>query len=297
MKIRQTREWVTDKALVGEYSPDLGDKRRNHRVQRVGAAVATKPSLSLPRIFPDEADLEATYRLLRNPTVAWRKLMAAHVERTLDRAENEDEVLVAHDTSELAFRKYWSDEGRGQMAAFTSRTQGFFLHTSVAISANGQALPLGVLHVQPFVHHSGLNEDEARAFWESEAGLFDNEHARWFGSVGVVAEALAKRDIAPIHVMDCETDSYGLLSWLVQNGHRFVIRCDGGRRLKSAHGMREVGNLNVDLGERFDLRDGKATYNPPRRARTVELTVRAGVVTLSRARKAKDASWSPGGFA
>lgn len=299
MKSSRVREWVTENAMVGEYSSNLGDKRRSQRGQSVGAALSAKPNLSLPKIFPDEADLEATYRLLRNPMILWRDLASAHIGRTVERSSQATEVLVAHDTSEIAFRMYWAEERRSQMSRFASHTQGFFLHTSLVITANGLAVPLGIVNLQPFVHRSGLpaKDIEARVFWENEAGLFDNEHERWFRSVGIAHDELAKQNIEPVHVMDCETDSYGMLSWLVQNGHRFVSRSDGGRKLNYDDGMRDFGTLTVELGERFALRTGKVGANPPRRARTARLTVRAGVMTLNRARRAKDASWSPGGFA
>jgi hypothetical protein len=286
--------------MAGEYAVDLGDVRRNRRAQRVGTSLATKPELSLPQVFEDEADLEGAYRLLGNPEVAWRELLAAHVTRTQARAAPLGEVAVAHDTSEAAFRQYWPDRKRAHMSGFTSRTQGFFIHASVAVTAQGLPLPLGVLAVQPFVHGRGLDASDTASteFWKAEGGLFDNEHERWFRAVAATTANLAKHGVAPIHVMDRETDSYGLLSWLHEGGYRFVVRCDAARKLKCEGGLREVGVLTVQLGERFPLRDGKtAETHPPRKARTAQLTVRAGVVTLRRTRKARDASWSPGGAA
>jgi hypothetical protein len=300
MSSGQVKEWVSDAGMECEYVAKLGDERRNQRARRVGTAVASKPELSLTKVFTDEADLEAAYRLLRNPAVAWRDLAAAHLGRTLERAAQTGEVLVAHDTTDLAFRMYWPDERRGQTSSFSSRTQGFFLHTSLAITAQGRALPLGVVDLQPFVHQSGISESDTqtREFWENEAGLFDNEQARWCRSVAITHDELAKHGLDPVHVMDCETDSYGLLSWLVQDDHRFVLRCDGTRKLKHGGEMRDIGVVTVNLGERFALRSGsKVDSHPPRRARTVQLTVRAGMVTLTRTQKAKDASWSPSGFA
>ena len=234
------QQWLGSVSMVGEYGVSLGDARRDRRAQQVGTALASKPDLSLPQVFEDEADLEGAYRLLGNPEVAWRALLAAHVTRTQARAAESHEVLVAHDTSDVAFRQYWPDRKRAQMSRFASRTQGFFIHASVAVTAQGLPLPLGVLAVQPFVHRTGLDASDAASaqFWEAEGGLFDNEQARWFRAVAATTENLSKHGVAPIHVMDRETDSYGLLSWL-REGYRFVVRCDAERKLKCDGGLNE----------------------------------------------------------
>ena len=95
--------------------------------------------------------------------------------------------------------------------------------------------PAGLL-----VHRTGLDASDAASaqFWEAEGGLFDNEQARWFRAVAATTENLSKHGVAPIHVMDRETDSYGLLSWL-REGYRFVVRCDAERKLKCDGGLNE----------------------------------------------------------
>ena len=292
------KHWVSDRALGQEYAAELGNTRRNRRARHVGTALAAKPELSFPKVFEDEAELEGAYRLLRHPEVDWRALAAPHVDRTLGRAAAVGpEVVVAHDTTDVALRTYWQDERREHMSRFSSRTQGFFVHASVAISALGRALPLGVLNAQPFVHLSGLDAADAESaqYWENEGGLYDNEMERWANSVASTDDALRERGVSAIHVADSETDSYGFLSWMKRCEFRFVVRCDAQRKLQCADGLRDVGVVRVQLGERFELRSGKKTdKNPPRRAREAELTVRTGVVTLRRAKKAADASWSPG---
>ena len=292
-------KWVDDSGMMREYAADLGDGRRTRRAQRMGVALATRPELSLPKIFVDEADLEGAYRLLRNPQCHWRALLAAHINRTLARARGFDEVLVAHDTTDVSFRQYWPDSGRAHMSEMSSRRQGFLLHASVAIAGSGQAVPLGVLDLQPFVHRSGLDPNgiESQQFWEDEYGLFDNEHQRWFRNIGATDDALAGQGVRPVHVMDSETDSYGLLSWMQRNEFRFVARGSGSRRLKVDGELLEVGTVEAQLGERFPLRSGKkANRHPSRKRRSAMLTVRVGQVTLARTRRASDASWSPGGF-
>lgn len=296
----QVKKWISAPAMSMEYAAELGDARRTARARRVGVAISKKPESSFPQIFKDEADLEAYYRLTRNPQIHWRALMAPHSSRTVERAAVADEVLVVHDTTDVAFRTYWPDELRGQMSKITSRTQGFFGHASIAVTARGAALPLGMLDVQPYVHLSSVatTGETTREFWENEDGLFDNEHERWFRGVEGTTYKLSMAGVKAIHVMDRETDSYGLLAWMAESGFRFIVRCDASRSLRSEEPFRDVGLLSVMLGERFPLRDGKSNdTHPPRRSRQADLTIRTRVVTLKRAHKADGASWSPGGWA
>ncbi len=295
-----TSQWTSDLCTRLEYAAALGDKRLTRRAQALGLALSRKPELSLPKLLTDEAELEAAYRLIRNDRCHWRELLAPHIARTVERAADYDTVLVAHDTTTLAFRRYWPDKTRGQMAKLTSRTQGLLFHAGLAISGGASAMPLGLLHAQPFVHGKQLDDDDddSQAFWEEEGGLYENEMRRWFCGVGDVDDTLRASGVSPVHVMDSETDSYGLLSWLQANGMRFVVRGTAQRRLEPTTGLREVGQIRAELGERFPLRSGKrAKRHPTRAARVAQLTVRAGEVTLSGPKSESQASWSPFGFA
>lgn len=299
MADRRVERWTQPKLMAREFGGDLGDVRRSRRAQQVGLALSRNPELSLPKVFPDVAELQAAYDLLRNDAVPWRGLLQPHVDRTLGRARDAGEVLAIHDTTDLAFRLYWPGEQRQHMISMSSQKQGFFLHASLCVTATGPVLPLGVLDVQPYVNRKKLSASamETQEFWESEAGVFANEHVRWFRNVASTDDALRRHRAQPVHVMDRETDSYGLLSWMVHHGFRFVVRCDDARKLRCDTEMRAVGVVDAELGERFPLRSGvKAGTHPPRRARTARLTVRAASVTLQRTKKLKEQSYSPPGF-
>lgn len=291
-------DWVNEEGMAGEFAADLGDRRRTRRGQQLGVALALAPELSFPKVFVDEAQLEAGYRFVENEAVSWRELAEPHFTNTVARASG-DTVLVAHDTTDLSFRTYWPDQIREGLVPVTSRTQGFLLHASMAVTASGGVLPLGVVGLQPFVHRSALPEDDdaTHALWHDERGLFDNEHERWFRAIENAEQRFASSAQRPIHVMDREGDSYGLLSWMVRQETSFVVRCDTARRLEERFPLREVGAIEVTLGERFPRGDKSNATHPPRRCRTASLTIRAGKVTLYRTKKSADASWSPEGWA
>mgnify|MGYP000964050185 CR=1 FL=1 len=299
MDLEKAEKLTSPKAMAGEYRASLGDTRLNRRQVATGKAISSSPELSIPKLFPDEADAEATYALLRNQDVAWRDQLQGHMDRTVARAVEAKDVLVAHDTTEVSYVRYWPDDKRKHMSMRTSHTQGFLLHTSLVARAEGAVAPLGVLDLQPFVHSSDIDTDDQETvdYWEGEGGLLDNEMRRWFRSVAVTQDLLSESGVKPIHLMDREGDSYGLLSWLAEMGYRFVVRCDAQRGLRAVEPARELGEVTVALGERFPNRTGEMSKsNPPRRARQAILTIRSSVVELRRSSGRTEASWSPGGY-
>ena len=293
-----TKNWTNDASIKQEYAANLGDKRRTRRAMALGLALSRIAGLSLPKLLTDEADLEAAYRFIRNDSCDCRELLAAHQRQTIERSLVHDEVVVAHDTTTLSYPQYWADKQRSNMAGLTSRTQGFFVHASFAIGGDERALPLGLVEARPFVHRSDIEEDEESLdFWDEEGGLFDNEKQRWFSNVAYADDLYAAKGIKPVHVMDREADSFGFLSWLVSNDMRFVTRGNTPRGAKVSGKLKEFGQVVAQLGERFDLRNGKSKKtNPPRKARTARLNVRAGKLMLNGAKSASSASYSPGGF-
>lgn len=64
---------------------DLGDARLNHRARKVVRAIASQPTLGFPQALATEAELEGFYRLLSNDKVTPQRLLAPHVEATIER--------------------------------------------------------------------------------------------------------------------------------------------------------------------------------------------------------------------
>jgi len=286
--------------VAEEFGGALGDKRRTRRARELGLALAQKPGDSLPKIL-DVAGLEGAYRLLSNDEVAWRALHEPHRNRTLERiAEGDDDrVLIVHDTTDMTVKQYWDDACRTNLVPVTNRSQGMLVHASMAVTASGLPLPLGTLAVQPYVHRIDVDKcDKAtEEFWKSEGGLYENEHRRWFDAVERTEALVSPTGRKPIHVMDRDGDSYGLLWGMKSHGHDFVVRCDKERKLVHVEPMHIAGEIEVQLGERFPLRTARKTKaHPTRRARKAKLRLTGGRVQLHRTRKRNDATWSPNGW-
>jgi hypothetical protein len=292
MQGQDVKQWVGESSMAAEYDAELGDARRTRRARRAGAAISMKPELSFPKIFADEGELEGFYRLVENEEVEWRSLADAHAERTSARAKEFGDVLVVHDTTDIRFRTYWPEQIRKGLTAFSGGRHGLLAHTSLAVTATGTVLPLGVLDVQPFVHQKDLPKGDAatKAFWVGEGGLFETESERWFRGVDEAERRLRGVGARAVHVMDREADSFGLLHWMQQEEARFVVRCS--RRRPQVRDLTTIGTIHVQLGEVRPGTKKEAKSHPARRRRPALLTIRAGKVVLTRQGNSS-AGWAP----
>ncbi len=292
----KARGWIESKAMRAEFDADLGDARRTQRARRAGVAVSMAPGLSFPKIFADEASLEGFYRLIENDDVSWRELVGAHATQAAQRAKSFQDILVVHDTTEVSFRTYWPDQIRDGLCALSKGRHGLYVHASLAVTGDGTVLPLGILNAQPFVHASDIAPDdtEKRQFWLDEGGLFESEAERWFQGVDESEQWLRSVGVRPIHVMDREGDSFGLLAWLLNENNRFVVRGQAFRKLQHDGPLQDLGVVAVQLGEvrpnTVPKKDQKA--HPPRRSRIARLTIRSGVVSIPRGKGGPRACWA-----
>lgn len=241
-------------------------------------AIAALPGASFPRVFNKNKDLEGFYRLVENPSVKWRDVLSAHQDRTVERAQELKDVLILHDTTEVRFPLRELAPMRTNLGSLSTATQGF----------TPQAVPLGTLRIQPFIHKTEAPDEETMAFWNAEGGILDNERERWFTAVEATDAMVASASCSPIHVMDREADSYPMLAWLQGEDYRFVLRaCHLNRSVQGSKSplgaalddQPFIAEATVPLGSRSPLR--KATKekkaHSARQSRLATLSFRAAL--------------------
>ena len=181
---------------------------------------------------------------------------------TLERCRAEHVVIVAHDTTEFSFSTPRTGLGRINDAG-----QGFFAHVALAVSADGERRPLGVLGLNTFTrlappkrekHTENIPEQERESF-------------RW-RALATEVETLIQGTAEAIHVMDSEADSYDLLAALLTEDQRFVIR------LKHDRGIRDEDGERIRLSEALPELKGRFT-------RDVALSARSAPHHKERGRK------------
>lgn len=268
--------------LRAEFSgADLGDVRRSERLVELGVALATFPAASLPESLHDSSALEAAYRFLSNDAVTAQDILGPHRRETAERCVERECVVVAHDSTDFVFRG--DRRGLGRMRGRLER--GFFAHVALAVSADDWREPLGILHMESWTRAS---TKKAKLTPKKRAESKDVESKRWERGVAAVAQEL--KDTSPVHVMDREADAYDLLSFLVSQGQRFVVRSAvdcllvDGEHLDDALTLEKfVVTRNVPLGVRPRQRTPNARrLHPPREARTATLGIKAAAVAIAR---------------
>ena len=123
---------------------ELGDARRSDRLAELGMALAAFPGASFPVALGDGAALEAAYRFLSNEAIDAEQLLEPHCRETLARCADRKDLIVAHDTTDFAFRGE-KRSGLGRMRGRIER--GFLAHLSVAVSRDELREPLGLLRL------------------------------------------------------------------------------------------------------------------------------------------------------
>jgi hypothetical protein len=200
---------------------ELGNVRRTKRLRLLGETWSEAPDRSVLQASKSSAQAEGAYRFLNNEAFTYVPIVDAHAEQTYERIAQERTVIVAHDTTEVAYEGEVVREG---LSRLRGGDQGFLAHVALAIAGDGSRRPLGVVAFSPWVREEAkTSKKNGRKLSGSDyAKVANKESARWWDTVQEVE--LRARGASLIHVMDRESDAYPLLAQLQKNGHRFVTR-------------------------------------------------------------------------
>lgn len=271
----------------------LPDRRLDRRLKLVADWLSAAPEKGFPRMAESDGALEALYRFFNNARVSPRAVMEGHFEQTGERARATGTVVVAHDTTEMQFSGESPREGLGVLRP---KAKGFLLHLALCIAADGGRRPLGVLGAKPFVRTAVRPKRRGRRLSGPEyAQVRDKESQRWAELVQQCERRIGE-EVSMIHVMDREADAFPLLSMLVEQQSRFVVRLARDRTLcgqdEEPHRLAEALAAAEDLFELdVPLSRRRAAAAPrtrrtfvPRLSRTARLRVRVAQVKLQRPR-------------
>lgn len=276
-------------ALSSEVADaDLGDARLTARLELLVDSLAARPGESFPKALSD-AELEAAYRFFGNAKVTPEAILAPHVRQTARRAAGRDDIVVVHDTTEFEFAGDTKREGLGRLIR---PGQGFFGHFALAVSADGQREPLGLLNLETLFRHDKAIPRKKRRSKDNRG-----ESARWRRSIEAAELQLAGATRA-VHVMDREADSYAIFSALDAAGRCFVIRSFQDRVLaddethlrEAAKSAKRSFERDVPLSRRPKIDGPKGQRHPPRNYRVATLSFAAKAIEIPRTTDAKTAA-------
>ncbi len=107
---------VSEWAAVEFDGAQLGDRRRQSRLIRTAASMASDPHGTLPESFTRWAQAKAAYRLLEQPDVTYDGVIAPHLERVRASCRQAGEYLLVEDTTTLDFTAHVAAQDLGASA-------------------------------------------------------------------------------------------------------------------------------------------------------------------------------------
>lgn len=264
---------------------DLGDCRRNRRLVRVAAALASNPQGTLPRSFENWADLKAAYRLLGQEKVTYEKVISGHWDHTRECCGQPGEYLLVEDNTQLDFTSHPAAEGLGFVG--DGGGQGIMLHSTLALRVEQwrddepMVSVIGLFAQKPWVRdHPPRRKHEKK----KDRLQRKRESQCWAEALGQAVRP--GPNVRQTYVADRESDVYEVFQEFQSHpGRDYIIRACWPRALNGQDGsVFEAVAQGCVLGM-FSL---KLRARPGVLARTARLEIRACTVTLR-------PPWRPGG--
>lgn len=263
---------------------DLSDGRRTKRLVKAAAALAQRPSGTLPGAIKDIKDVKAAYKFFSNPEVTYDRVIAPHFQHTQSQTALPGEYLLVEDGSTLDFTTHWAAKGLGRIGNDGGR--GLNLHSTLALRIMHWQLNQPIVDILGlWSQHVWERTGPSRRGWESKRQRLERprESELW-------AQALTATNGPPAgarwtYIADRESDIYEVFEHCTDRAADFIVRASRPRALAdddqsifgAAAAAPLLGHYDVHLRAR-----------PGQPARTAGLGVRATTVTIR-------APWRPSG--
>ncbi len=198
-------------------SLELGDIRRNRRFSQVAQALAEKPGVSLPEVFPNPSHYNACMNLFDAEECNHENILGAHQEAVLNRMEaHAGPILLLHDGTCMDFSGHTSLEDElGPIGNGGGR--GWVAHQTIAVDPSSRmvfGLISQILHVRkPAPKKMALAARRARENRESRL---------WIKGLDAIGPTPENRQW--IDVADRGADIFEFLQILQDRKRRFVVR-------------------------------------------------------------------------
>jgi hypothetical protein len=267
--------WAFDEFAHAAFN----DQRLRRRLQLLAANFVQQPLASIPQACGTWAKSKGAYRFCANQKVSFEAILDPHYERTLERlgCYEGSLILCPQDTTTLNYMAHPATQGLGHVGTKPGKSLGMLLHSTLALSPEGQFF--GLLHAHCWARPSSQKRRRTRS--RRDLTISQKETFRWLESFRRV-EQLAQ--LYPQHqwisVEDREGDIYEVLREATTPGHR------AGLLVRARHDRSLVGRSKSLF---HYLRQGPARgtlvvqvpRNSKQPARTARLTLRFAQVTFA----------------
>ncbi|MDA1274094.1 MAG: IS4 family transposase [Verrucomicrobia bacterium] len=214
----------------------FNDRRLTSRLQSMAAHFVQQPLASIPQACGNWADAKGAYRFCSNEKVSFSAILSAHFNRTLQRLPGDSSVILCpQDTTTLNFIAHPATLGLGPVGTKPGKSLGMLLHSTLAVSPQGQFF--GLLHAHCWTRPTRKKSRRARS--RRQKKITEKESFRWLEGFRRV-ERLAHQypDHQWVSVNDREGDIYELLQEATAPGHRagLLVRARHDRSLPDQRG-------------------------------------------------------------
>jgi hypothetical protein len=273
---------------------DLGDKRLNNRMLYIIESLGLAPGRTIPQAFKSWTEIKACYNFCDNDLVTEEKLLAPHIEKTLERIREYPVVLLPSDTTDI---NYTTKEAMRGKERLSNKQSGIWLHPTIAVTP--ERLTLGIVdanfwHRKQEVAEKGAASKRAR----DKAPIEEKESYRWlqgYLKACEIARIAPKTQI--INITDREGDLIEIFETATvqekQNSFaHFIIRSHHDRCLEEIDEETKIQKkIRQRLKETASM--GEVEFTLPatekRKARKVKQQIKAANVTLKPGNKLKSA--------
>ena len=156
---------------------DLGDQRLEKRAQRILKDFFVQPGAAVPQASGSKAAAPAAYEFLDNWSVSSEAILASHGRRVLERMAAEPVILAVQDTTSFNHSHHGQIQGMGPIGTQANGPQGFFLHTTLALTP--QRVPLGVMQAQVWARDP---EPTGKSEGRRQRPIEEKESYKWMES-------------------------------------------------------------------------------------------------------------------
>jgi hypothetical protein len=174
----------------------LADRRLVKRLTTIATNFAQHPTAAIPQAGGSWKQTKAAHRFFDNDTVEPEAMLAAHSQATVQRMQAYPVVLCAQDTTTLNYSTHPQTRGLGPLSNNRDKTLGLLLHSTLALTPNGQ--PLGLLHVQTWARsgrHFGRSSHQ-----RNRTPRAQKESQKWMSSLSA-CQALAPSAAPRVHLL------------------------------------------------------------------------------------------------
>lgn len=186
---------------------DFDDKRLNQRCIRILEAFERCPEGSIPDACKIQSETKAAYRFFLNQKVSPEKILAPHIQATIQRCEEHPVILWIDDTSEEDFSENSVSQSKNLGRLDHADRKGFYHHTSIAVTPEG--LSLGIV-ANRFFARPPESISNTRVY--RHTALEEKESYRWVQGIknaSALAAKLTQTEV--IYIADREGDTFHCL--------------------------------------------------------------------------------------